>query len=251
MKSFLLRKVLPIIGGITALLLLPRVSSFLGPEVPSVSTLVPTTVAAPSPSTPQTTRPPLPEGFPSMLFPPPKIDVEPGQPQPIDTRYGLTYEIPADWKNDHGASSGWSGEEGHAVYGSVGSFGYGSCPEKDGGWLAMSGVAGSRDIDLETVATESIRDVEWIFDDNAGTRPTVEYAAPVWFEIADRPAVRISARITDIPQVSGCEPDAARFDIVATPGYATAQTMVLMVQVNEGAYDVDAADDIIATLRPS
>lgn len=186
-----------------------------------------------------------------MLFPPPKIDVEPGQTQPIDTRYGLTYEIPADWKNDHGASSGWSGEEGHAVYGSVGSFGYGSCPEKDGGWLAMSGVAGSRDIDLETVATERIRDVEWIFDDNAGTRPTVEYAAPVWFEIADRPAVRISARITDIPQVSGCEPDAARFDIVATPGYATAQTMVLMVQVNEGAYDVDVADDIIATLRPS
>ncbi len=76
----------------------------------------------------------------------------------------------------------------------------------------------------------------------------------MWFEVAGRPAVRLSAHVTDIPQVSECDPEAALFDIVATPGYATAETMVLMVEVHQGidgTYDADVADEIIATLRPT
>lgn len=144
------------------------------------------------------------------------MKVAPGQPQPITTRYGLTYAIPADWTNKHQMSAGWSGEDGHAAYGTVGFFGYGFCPSEEGGWLAISGASGARDPDLEAVALDKVRAVEWIFDDNAGTLPTVEYDEPVWFEIAGRPAVRISASVSDTPKIGACEPEAAQFDIVAT-----------------------------------
>jgi len=253
-KSVLLRKVLPIVGGITALLLLPRVSSLLGPEVPSAPTLVPTTSAPSTQAGPRTSPPPLPEGFPSMLRPPPQMTAAPGGPQPISTRYGLTYDIPADWTNDYRSIAGWSNKDDRASFGAVGHFGEGYCSENDGAQLAMSGAAGSRDLDLLAVASKEIRAVEWIFDDDAGTLPTVEYAEPVWFEVAGRPSVRLSAHITDIPQISECDPESARFDIVATPGYATAETMVLMVEVHQGidgTYDADVADEIIATLRPT
>lgn len=189
-----------------------------------------------------------------MLRPPPQMTAAPGAPQPISTRYGLTYDIPADWTNDYRSIAGWSNENDKASYGAVGFFGYGYCPEEDGGWLAISGAAGSRDLDLESVAQQEVRAVEWIFDDNAGTLPTVEYTGPVWFEVAGRPAVRVSALVTDIPRISSCEPGSARFDVVATPGYATAETMVLMVEVHQdidGAYDGGVADDIISTLRPT
>ncbi|WP_230811405.1 hypothetical protein [Rhodococcus pyridinivorans] len=254
MKSFLLHKVLPMIGGITALLLLPRVSALLGPEIPSVPTLVPTTSAPSTQTGPRTFPPPLPEGFPSMLRPPPQMTVAPGEPQPISTRYGLTYDIPPDWTNDYRSTAGWSSKDDRAIFGAIGHFGEDYCSAIEGAQLAMSGAAGSRDLDLLAVASKEIRAVEWIFDDDAGTLPTVEYAEPVWFEVAGSPAVRLSAHVTDIPQVSECDPEAALFDIIATPGYATAETMVLMVEIHEGidgAYDVGVADEIIGTLRPT
>ncbi|MGV8875546.1 MAG: hypothetical protein ACOH2Q_23685, partial [Rhodococcus sp. (in: high G+C Gram-positive bacteria)] len=47
---------------------------------------------SPEPTGSTTAPPPLPPGFPSMNRPPPKIEVPDGQPQPIATKFGWTYE---------------------------------------------------------------------------------------------------------------------------------------------------------------
>ena len=131
----------------------------LAPDVPDryegVSLPVPPSTSRVGP---KTTSAPLPPGFPTMDRPPPEIEVLDGQPQPIKTKFGLTYDIPADWQNASTGYGGWEDATGWSiVYGAIGRFGYESCSEQNGSTLGLSGATGSADNDLVRVATEHSR----------------------------------------------------------------------------------------------
>ncbi|MFD4425885.1 hypothetical protein ACFWO5_13640 [Rhodococcus sp. NPDC058481] len=243
------------VGAIYAVVLVSKLGNPAADDVPDQQTLrsamFPTTSA---PATPTTQPPPLPPGFPSMQFPPPKIEVAEGQPQPIATKFGLTYDIPADWTNSARSVAGWSDDQGSVTYGAIGSFGDEYCSTKRANSLAMSGATGRNGVDIETVAREEVRKAERIFADPQWNLPRVAYSEPVLFEVAGRPAMRMTASVTDIPRDDECDPPSARFDIVTTAGYATAEVMILMVEVHQGlsgAPDPQVADRIISTLRRS
>ncbi|RDI18495.1 hypothetical protein DEU38_12063 [Rhodococcus sp. AG1013] len=237
------------------ILLIPRLAS-LGPDAPDSNELR-SALALPTATAPTSTTPPpsLPPGFPSMQFPPPKIDVEPGKPQPIATKFGLTYDIPPDWENRWGAVAGWSNLEGPIVtLGAVGRFGYGYCPDSDGARMAMTGATGLNGIDIDSAAREQVSLAREIFTNDQGTEPKVEITGPVSFEISGRPAVKYTAKITDIPPNNRCTPPSARVEVVATPAYATAEVMVLLAEAHEGISGAAAPstlDAIITSVRAS
>jgi hypothetical protein len=229
----------------------------LAPEAPGrYEGVVATTTPRPTDSVVRTTAPPLPSGFPSMEFPPPKIDVPDGQPQPITTKFGLTYDIPADWDNASTGFGGWEDESGWSVvYGAIGRYGYEVCGAKNGSTLGSSGVTGSADTDLSRVATEHARNASRIFGapvDRA--EPAITFSGPEQVSAAGVPAVRVTAFIRDIAQESPCDPPSATLDILTTTGYATAPTAVFMVELDagvDGAADHSIADEIFSTIRRS
>ncbi|WP_235871005.1 hypothetical protein [Rhodococcus spongiicola] len=236
------------------ILMIPRLAA-MGPDAPDPDelgpALAPPTWSAPASTTPP---PPLPPGFPSMQFPPPKIDVEPGEPQPIATKFGLTYDIPPDWDNEWSAVFGWSDDDGLiAGYGAHGQYGYEYCDAVDGATLAVTGATGRRGIDIETAALDEVRLAERIFADD-DRMPKVTYTEAQRFTIAGNPAVRYTALVDDVPKSNECDPPRARFDVVATRGFATAEVMVLVVEAHQGlpgAIEAETIDQIIGTLRPS
>ncbi|MFI6170257.1 hypothetical protein ACIBCN_25980 [Nocardia sp. NPDC051052] len=189
-------------------------------------------------------------------MPPPKIDVPPGADQPIATKYGLTYEIPPDWKNEYSAVTGWESDRGEiSRYSTIGTFGAGYCPEDKFEGLAVAGATGRSGVDLDTAARDHVHLAERIFA-SSGERfkPKVQYVGPTQITVAGRPAVRYTAIVTDIPKERKCGPPTSLFDIVATPGYATAEVMILMVELHQGlpgALDPTVTDQIIASLHPS
>ncbi|MBY4226821.1 hypothetical protein HQO39_07255 [Rhodococcus fascians] len=227
----------------------------LAPQVPEpyegVRTLPP---VSPRPTGSTTVPPPLPPGFPSMERPPPKIEVPDGQPQPIATKFGWTYDIPAEWRNFSTGIAGWSNAGRSVVYGSIGDFGSNYCPESDGSTLAMSGMTGRRGMDLHTAALDAARGAEIIFGDDSAAPPRIEYSQPSDIEVAGGPAVRYTVTASSVHKRADCDPTKGTFDVVAVPGFATATVAVFFVKLDlavDGAVDHSVVEDIISTLRRS
>ncbi|MBB5917436.1 hypothetical protein BJY24_006348 [Nocardia transvalensis] len=199
--------------------------------------------------------PPLPSGFPSMERPPPMIDVPKGVPHVIPTRYGLTYTVPAEgaWRPSNDMVAGWTDEVTNrtiVMYGSVSDYGYGYCPETDGSALANVGVRGRNGLDVDTAAREEIGKAEQIFSDSAtGRKATVTVGEPTRWQIADRTAVRYSAKISGIPRKHSCDATEAGFDIVAVPAYSSAEVAVFMIEHAIGPVRSLTDADIDATAR--
>ena len=202
---------------------------------------------------PLTTTAARPSGLPFIDGQPPKIEVPSGSPQPIATRYGWTYTIPADWANLAGSVGGWSDRMGEIVrYGALGKFGRGHCAESDASQLAMTGAGGRNGLDLESAGWAEIRNVERIYADEDGTAPTVRYEGPTEFTVEGERALRFRAYITDIPNDGGCVPPAVTFDVVTLKGLATAEIMVLIVESQRevpGALATTIPDQIIGTIE--
>ncbi|WP_148280524.1 hypothetical protein [Nocardia cyriacigeorgica] len=213
---------------------------------------------APSESVPTTTVAPPPPGFPRMEFPPPMPEVPEGVPQPVPTRFGLTYTVPSSehWRSSNTMVVGWTDDAGDvATYGAVSEYRYGYCTEDDGSAMATVGVTGRNAVDLDTAARQEVSKAERIFgDEETSRKPKVEIRGPFSLEVSGRPAVRYTAVLTDIPGSSACGPDQAIFDVVATPGYATAEVVLLVVQHHTGMSDAlseSDADAIVTSLRKS
>lgn len=234
----------------------------LAPEVPDpyegVHAAAPTAV----PSTPTTTPPPLPAGFPSMELPPPKIEVAEGEPQPIATKFGLTYDIPPGWDNWYDGVAGWNGLDGtSATYGAVGFYQRSECTKGEYEELAMTGMTGRRGAELDTLdaldslASAEVAKANMIFSNEDETvHPTVRVSGPMRFTIDGRPAVRYSADVDDIPPSDRCTSPSATFDVVTTEGYATAEFVVFVVITDQGVPDAlreDDIDQLIASIRRS
>ncbi|MGW4327563.1 hypothetical protein ACWEKR_16895 [Nocardia sp. NPDC004573] len=223
-------------------------------DAKSPDAAAPSWTASPLPK-PSTTFVPPPPGFPSMEFPPPMPEVPKGQPQPVPTRFGLSYSVPSDdnWQPTNDAVMGWTDNAGEiATYGAASRYRYKYCPEVRGASLARVGVTGRNGVEIEAVAREEAAKAERIFADKSGRRPKVEIRGPLTFDVSGRPAVRYTAIVTDIPQEKSCDPSRAQFDIVATPAYATAEVMMLMVEHHVGlpqALTDSDVDTIIKSLR--
>ncbi|ETT23873.1 hypothetical protein ACWDT5_21930 [Rhodococcus aetherivorans] len=139
------------------------------------------------------------------------------------------------------------------VIGSASAFGKEYCEADDTSMLAAVGITGRPAGDLLTVAAHEVRAVEWMYSDD-GRLPTINYSDPVHFEIAGNPAVRLTALVSDIPPTDECDPPAARLDVVATTGLATAEVAVFVVRADRGVagqLDDSSIDDLVASLRRS
>lgn len=248
----MLRLAMALAAAVVFLLLMGRYANPFVDQVPPIEDLR-TALRPPPGPTPSVVPPPA--GFPSMKFPPSKIEVPNGQPQPIATKYGLTYTVPADWRNGSGAVGGWEDDAGTiAFYGQLSDYGYNHCAAENGSTLARAGATGRNGVDLDTAAHEEALKAERIFADKAGNKPTVELRGPFQLQVSGRPAVRYSAVVTNIPRDDWCDPQQADFDIVATSGYATAEVMLFMIQHDigfPGSISDEQVDQIFDTLRAS
>lgn len=225
----------------------------IAPEVPERYEGV--SVAAP-PADAGAAPPPLPAGFPSMERPPP-IEVPEGQPQPIATKYGLTYDVPAGWDTAESAIVQWTGSDGtRSRYGSLGTLQRTKCSDDTHSELAMTGMTGRRTTDLDAIAREEVEKARMIFsnsDDSLG--PSIVIDGPENFMISGRPAVRYTAVAENIPDAHDrCISNHATFDVVATPGYASAEAAVFMIRADRGAENAlgdSEIDAVIDTIRRS
>ncbi|MCX5042094.1 hypothetical protein OG921_02660 [Aldersonia sp. NBC_00410] len=213
--------------------------------------IAPTTVPPATSTTPVAGLPP---GFPSMRRPPPMPQVAEGQPQPVPTKFGLSYTVPWEgWRASNAMVMGWNDAQGNiATYGATSDYRYGYCPEVDSASLASVAATGRNGVDLNTAAREEVVKANRIFaDDTNGIAPTVEIRGPFSLEVSGRAAVRYTAVVTAIPKTDACTPKDARFDIVATPGYASAEVMLLMVEHRVGpahALSDTDVDSIVGSL---
>ncbi|MDM7487012.1 hypothetical protein [Rhodococcus indonesiensis] len=237
------------IGGISA------AGSLLAPDVPEAvpEWAPPVTTSRTESPTATTPRRELPPGFPSMERAPDLPDVPEGAPQPVPTKFGLTYTTPPGWFGGESVM-GWKGRDGRMlVIGSASSLGKGYCAAEDTSTLASVGITGRSAGDLLTVAAHEVRAVESMYSGGEQS-PTVEYSDPVHFDIDGNPAVRITALVSDIPPVHECAPPAARWDFVATTGLASAEVVVFVVQTDRGVagqLDDDSIDGLVESLRRS
>lgn len=239
---------------VAAVILLPK----LGPEAPGryegVAAAPTTTTARPTgvPS-PTTSTPTLPPGFPSMEFAPPEIEVPEGDPIPIDTKYGISYTVPGDWRFKRGGVMGWEGSEGSVRFGDTADYGYDYCPEfRDGASRADTGITGRHGVDVQAAAFEVSRSAELIFRDQPGDAVRIVYSEPVNLTVDGADAVRYSVTASNLSQEFDCDPAGATFDVVAMQGYSNATVAVFMVLVEK--HDVDyvssaTVEDIISSLR--
>ncbi|MEO7077546.1 MAG: hypothetical protein ABIY38_01520 [Rhodococcus sp. (in: high G+C Gram-positive bacteria)] len=234
-------------------ILLPK----MGPDTPDryegVAAPV-TSVAAPkTSSSPTSTVAGPPPGFPSMELSPAEIDVPDGDSIPIDTKYGLSYTVPGDWRNVSSGVAGWQGDSGSVTYGAVTMYGYDYCPEhRDGATKADTGITGRNGIDIPAAAFDVSRSAELIFRDEPNDAVMIEYSAPIEFEVDGAPAVRYTAKASNLARKFDCDPIAASLDIVATQGYSNATVAVFMIVSYEqldGSLSRNKIDQIVATLR--
>ncbi|MFI6996550.1 hypothetical protein [Nocardia sp. NPDC050175] len=202
--------------------------------------------------------PALPPGFPYLEFPPSTTPASNGMPQPVPTRYGLTYAVPSgtDWMASNETVLGFVDEAGQATiatYAAVSRYRVGYCPEIDTSKLAYVGVTGRNGIDVASAARQEIDKTAQLFSDaKVGGRPTVEIRGPIEFEIGGRPAVRYTAAIYHIPKRASCEPDSAEFDVIATPGYASAEVAVFVVERHidlKNSLKKEDIDSIVRSIR--
>lgn len=192
---------------------------------------------------------PLPPGFPSMTYPPPMPEVADGEPQPVPTKFGLTYTVPSEnWDADNGTVIGWTDSQGTISYGAASRYRHTFCPEVKGASLAKVAATGRTGTDLDSAARDEVAKANRIFaDEKTGRIPHVEIRGPIALEVSGRPAVRYTAVVTDIP-VTPCAPEEAHFDIIATPGYSNAEVMLLMVEHHRGHEDSLTDDDVDAII---
>ncbi|MGX1771459.1 hypothetical protein ACWIGW_05040 [Nocardia brasiliensis] len=204
--------------------------------------------------------PPLPSGFPSLSFPPPMPRTVKNNPQPVPTRYGLTYAVPStrEWLASNEAVLGHLDESGQATiatYGAVSRYGAGYCPEVDTSTLAYVGVTGRNGISVESAARQEIDKARALYSDpEFGAPPTVRVGSAIAFDIDGRPAVRYTASVSGIPTRAACETTEAQFDVIATPGYATAEVAVFVVERRldrTGALTPEAVETIVRSIRRS
>lgn len=202
--------------------------------------------------------PPPPPGFPHLEFPPSMPRAADGKPQSVPTRYGLTYTVPPgeDWMASNEAILTYTDKTGQgaiATYGAVSRYGAGHCPGLDTSKLAYVGVTGRNGLELETAAQQEIHKAEVLFrDPDFGEPPRVEVHDPTEFIISGRPAIRYTATITNIPKRTTCDPDQSEFHVIATPGYATAEVAVFVVQnyINVGdALSMDTVEAIVNSIH--
>ncbi|MBY4131219.1 hypothetical protein HQO83_22765 [Rhodococcus fascians] len=229
--------------------------SYVGPAGPAPSattspgsTGASGTVALPPPVVTNTPPP----GFPSMRRPPREIEVADGEPQPIDTKFGLSYTVPSDWRNFSTGIAGWEGNGGSITYGAIADYGRGFCPAEDSADLGMTGMIGRNGVDATAAALEVSRQADFIFADSDNPDAVVTYSDPVEFEIDGEPAVRVDADVTGLKVESECESPAASFDIVATTGFSNATVAVFMITLDrgiEGALDDKVGEDILSSLQ--
>ncbi|MBY3792895.1 hypothetical protein HQP42_10865 [Rhodococcus fascians] len=229
----------------------------LAPQVPEpyegVRALPP---VSPKPTGSTTVPPPLPPGFPSMERPPPQIEVPDGQPQPIATKFGWTYDIPADWENWNDGFSEWVGEDGStATYGAMGLHGRFDCEGGEFESSAISGMTGRRAGDLTVLAYREVQKASMIFTNEDGSlEPTVRIGDPKYLQIDGAPAVHYTALVEDIPDSPYCPPPRATFDVVTTTGFATAEVAVFVVLADrdvENALTDEDVEGLISSLRKS
>ena len=222
---------------------------------PTTSSTISQVPSATTSSAQKTTASKPPPGFPSMEFAPPEIAVPEGDPIPIDTKYGISYTVPGDWRFGRGGVVGWNKGEHSLRFGDIADFGYDYCPEfRDGGSKAMTGITGRHEVDVATAAFDVSRQTEMIFRDKPTDDVTIEYSEPVDFQIEGAPAVRYTVTASNLAQQFECDPPAASIDIVAMQGYSNATVAVFMVlaeQQTDRAISQDTIDDIIASLRRS
>jgi hypothetical protein len=250
LKKQLLRTALVLALLYAAVALLPK----LGPQAPGKFE----GVAAPPTSRPSSTAAPaptatLPPGFPSMEFAPPEIEVPEGDPIPIDTKYGLSYTVPGDWRFHRGGVVGWEGDRGSVRFGDIADFGYDYCPEfRDGATKAHTGITGRNGLDVQTAAFELSRSAELIFRDDPSDSVILQYSDPTQFEIDGATAVRYSVSASNLNRDFDCDPEQASFDVVATQGYSNATVAVFMVlSEKHDTSDLSSAtiEDIVSSLR--
>ncbi|OZD65532.1 hypothetical protein CH272_21800 [Rhodococcus sp. 05-340-1] len=209
---------------------------------------------SPEPTGSTTPPPPLPPGFPSMNRPPPKVEVPDGQPQPIATKFGWTYEIPADWENWNDGFSEWVGEDGStATYGAMGLHGRFDCEGGEFESSAISGMTGRRAGDLTVLAYREAQKASMIFTNQDGSlAPTVQISDPEYLQVDGVPAVRYTALVEDVPDSPYCPPPRATFDVVTTTGFATAEVAVFVVLADrdvENALSDEDVDGLVSSLR--
>lgn len=204
-------------------------------------------------TTPASTLPP---GFPSLSAPPPMVEVPPGRAQSVPTRFGLSYSVPngQGWRPSNKRVLGWSDQDERiATYGSVSDYGYGSCPESEQSWIGFAGVQGRNGVDIETAAREEVSKAGRIFADG-GKQPVVTISEPRALEVDGRPAIRYTASVSDIPRAAACGPERARFDVVATAAYSSAEVLIFVIEHHEGvdhALTEGDVDAVIASLHRS
>lgn len=234
-------------------ILLPK----MGPDAPGryegVAAPV-TSVAAPkTSSSPTSTVAGPPPGFPSMEYAPPEIEVPEGDPIPIDTKYGLSYTVPGDWRFHRGGVRGWAAGEESVRFGDIADYGYDYCPEhRDGATKADTGITGRHGVDVSAAAFDVSRSAELIFRNEPNDAVKIEYSAPIEFEVDGAPAVRYTAKASNLAREFDCDPIAASLDIVATQGYSNATAAVFMIVSYEqldGSLSRNTIDQIVATLR--
>ncbi|WP_156959632.1 hypothetical protein [Nocardia sp. BMG51109] len=205
-----------------------RTSASLLPTRPDVPT---TAWNAPTLERPSTSAALPPPGFPSMEYAPSKIPVPPGQPQPIGTKFGLSYTAPPGWDGAPDAVTGWSANGQRFGLGSVSDVGRRYCPDSEASSQASFGVTGRNGVDIESAAKDVLGQAERVASDG-GRKPVVSLQGPTAFEISGRQAVRFTAMFTDIASAKGCQPTAIHFNLIATPGYSNAEVAVFVAQRN-------------------
>lgn len=204
------------------------------------------------------TDPPPPPDHP-RLEPPSLTPVPAGEPQPVPTKYGLTYTVPSGngWRPSNQTVVGYadpSGEGTLTTYGAVSDYGAHYCPETDTSSLAFIGVRGRNGVDVSTAARQEIEKAPALFGTPGFRAPRVEVSPPMEFGLGGRPAVRYTASVSELPQVASCDPAESEFTVVATPAPATAEVAVFVLRRHiglAGALGESAVDDIIRTIRES
>ncbi|MFC3961844.1 hypothetical protein [Nocardia jiangsuensis] len=200
---------------------------------------------------------PPPADLPRIEFPPPLPTIRQGDPQPVPTRYGLTYTVPSSggWRPSSDRTMGWTSDgELITAYGSVSDYGYDYCPELDGSDKAAVGITGRNATDAATAARSEIDRVERALTDDAGGAPRVAVSDPVQTEVSNRSAVRYTAELTDVSKGADCDAAAVRLHVVATAAYATAEVAVFVVLQRLDVPDAlsdDAVAAIVGSLRSS
>lgn len=181
-----------------------------------------------------------------------------GAPQPVPTRYGLSYVVPRGngWRPSESMVVGYTdpvGDHTLAMYGSVSDFGHHYCAETDTSSLAYIGVRGRNGVDAATAARQEIAMVPDLFQAPGHTpAPRVETHGPFEYQIDGRPAFRYTASISGIAKKASCDPESSEFTVIATPGYANAEVAVFVFRRHTeiaGALGTKDAGQVIDSIR--